>query len=335
VSSKIGADLRRAGACLALVAALFAPTLARAQATDAAMAQSLFDEGRKLMNDKKYAEACPKLAESQRLDPALGTLLNLAVCHERSGRTATSWSELRDVVSLARRENRPERERYAREHIAALEPKLSRLTIARSAGATDSVEVRLDDALFGEGALGTAVTIDPGAHRIEARAPGKKPWKTEITIGANADRKVVEIPPLDPEPKPLASAPPPPPPPIAREPPPPAPAPGGGKTAGFVLGGLGLVALGVGAVAGIEAIAKWNDRTDHCPKDACDAAGLDADKVARRWALLADVGVGVGVVGVAVGAIFLVSGSKTSAGRVDVSPRIGAHHAGLAASITW
>src|SRR5262249_2488476 len=119
------------------------------------MAQSLFDEGRKLMNEKRYTEACPKLAESQRLDPALGTLLNLGGCHERSGRTATEGPEFRDGPSLAKRENRPARERSAREHIEALEPRLSRLTITRAAGATDKIEVRVDDALFGEGAHGT------------------------------------------------------------------------------------------------------------------------------------------------------------------------------------
>jgi len=55
------------------------------------------------MKQGDYAAACPKLEESQRLDPALGTLLNLADCREQEGNVATAWSLFRDAESLARR----------------------------------------------------------------------------------------------------------------------------------------------------------------------------------------------------------------------------------------
>ena len=45
------------------------------------MAESLFREGKRLSSEKKFSEACPKFEESYRLDPGLGTLLNLATCH--------------------------------------------------------------------------------------------------------------------------------------------------------------------------------------------------------------------------------------------------------------
>src|SRR5262245_18728599 len=62
-----------------------------ARADDSAAAQALFDQGRKLMESERWAEACPKLEESQRLDPAGGTLLHLALCREHEGRIATAW----------------------------------------------------------------------------------------------------------------------------------------------------------------------------------------------------------------------------------------------------
>src|SRR5258707_389594 len=77
------------------------------------MAQALFEEARALMNSHHVEEACLKFAESQRLDPASGTLLNLAVCHEKQGKTATAWSEYNDVVAAARRERNLERQRIA------------------------------------------------------------------------------------------------------------------------------------------------------------------------------------------------------------------------------
>jgi hypothetical protein len=369
VSSKIVADARRGIAVrttIALVASLasfasFAPS-ARAQATtaDAAMAQSLFEEGRRLMAAQRFAQACPKLAESQRLDPALGTLLNLAVCHERVGRTATAWSEFHDAASIAKRENHPERGKYAREHIDAIEPRLSRLTITR-AGATpekpersDKIEVRVDDALLGEAALGTPMTIDPGVHRIEARAPGKKSWKMEITIAAESDRKTVEIPALEADSAPLAS-------PVAAplsvdssrgtfdraahasaaDAPPLAARDAGSarRTAAYIAGGLGVVALGVGAFAGVEAITKWSVRGDNCVDDRCNTAGLDADKTARRWALVADIGIGAGIVGVGAGALLLLTArshkSDARAARIDLVPLIGRDRAGASVTLGW
>jgi Tfp pilus assembly protein PilF len=94
---------------------------AAAETTDAAAsAQQLFDEARALMKEGNYAEACPKFAESQSLDPGGGTLLNLGICHYRENRTATAWAELRQALIQARRDGRTDRERTAQKYLDEL-----------------------------------------------------------------------------------------------------------------------------------------------------------------------------------------------------------------------
>src|SRR5258708_617548 len=98
-------------------------------ATDKSIATQLFTEGRVLLHQGRVGPACRKLEESQRLDPGGGTLLNVALCHEREGRTATAWVEFTEALGLAKRDDRTQRLEFARAHLAALEPVLSRLVI--------------------------------------------------------------------------------------------------------------------------------------------------------------------------------------------------------------
>src|SRR5258706_12663688 len=100
---------------------------ARAQnASSQAAAQALFDEARGLMNEGKFGDACPKFAESQRLDPGAGTLLNLANCYAKNGRTASAWVTFKDAAAAADVKRRADWSQRARERATALEPLLSR-----------------------------------------------------------------------------------------------------------------------------------------------------------------------------------------------------------------
>src|SRR5690349_11155528 len=97
-------------------------------ATDKAAAEALFQQGHTLLIANKLDEACPKLAESLRLDVGLGTMLYLAECYERSGKTASAWAQFREAQATAAKDKDP-REKVARDRADKLEPNLSKLSI--------------------------------------------------------------------------------------------------------------------------------------------------------------------------------------------------------------
>src|SRR4030095_12249844 len=98
-------------------------------ADQGALARELFYQGRELLQAKDYERACAKFAESQRLDPGGGTLLNLALCHELTGKTASAWAEFDQALRMARADQRPDREEFAQTHMSALAPRLSRVRV--------------------------------------------------------------------------------------------------------------------------------------------------------------------------------------------------------------
>jgi hypothetical protein len=169
-----------------------------AQKDVAAEAEALFREGKRLLEKKDFTNACPKLAESYRLDPATGALLALAVCHEGEGRTATAWAEFGEVAARSKAEGRADRERASREKSAALGPKLSTLTISLPAevAATKGLSLKRDDVEIGQAVWGTPIPVDPGPHVVEATAAGKQSWRVTVTIGPLHDARVVEVPKL-------------------------------------------------------------------------------------------------------------------------------------------
>ena len=100
---------------LVALAASAAPATRAVAQNNAAVSESLFREGRALLEAGKTQAACDKFDESQRLDPALGTLLNLAECHALVGRTASAWARFRELSEKARRAGQKDREAYAEE----------------------------------------------------------------------------------------------------------------------------------------------------------------------------------------------------------------------------
>lgn len=330
---------RRLFSLLLFASLLAAPALASAQGSDAkAAAQALFDDGRRLMEEGKLAEACRKLEGSQKLDPGAGTLLNLAACYERNGQTASAWVTYKDAAA-ASAERHPDWVERANEKAAALEPVLSRLTIAVAAE-TPGLEVVRDGVTVAAGVLGAALPVDPGPHTIVARAPGYERFEVTVTVGPSKDQQTVTVPALTPEARPDAGAKAAPAPVIA--PPPRGPDAGGDRgstqrAAGIVGVGLGVVGLGVGGIWGAIAMGKKSDAGDpaYCTSDLsrCNAEGVAMIDDARSAATISTIGFVAGGVLAAGGLVLFLTApsnapSGASAHRPAVALRAGTGPAG-------
>ncbi len=310
-----------AGLAMICVCSLGSTRNASAGAAEAASAQVLFEEGKRLAAASSFEAACPKFAESQRLDPAAGTLIHLANCYEKVGKTASAWATFLDAVGAARQQSRSDWAELARTRADALLPRLSRLTIAiREPPSTPGLIVKRDGTLFAEPSLGTAFPVDPGPHTIELSAPGKKSKIIAIVV-RDGEQATVPLPLLEPEPE--AGA-------------------GGGAprgvshddrgagsnsaTLGYVLGGVGLLGIGVGSVTGLVALGKNNDAKALCPAPGRCASreGVDANDSAQSLGTVSTIAFVAGGLGLATGAVLVLTSRRTpNTARVEVTPLLG------------
>jgi hypothetical protein len=261
---------------------------------DEVAAQVLYDEGRKLMEAGDPAAACPKFEESQRLDPSPGTQLNLALCYEATGRTATAWTLLREVETVSRRKGDAARASFARLRADAIEPKLSRITIRIAADASVAgLRVTRDGFEVGDAQQGIAVPVDSGLHLIAASAPGKVAWETKIEVQDAPRAFEVVVPRLEAAPLSFAPAQA-----AARgDAAPPAPIWSLGRTLAIVAGATGVASYGVATYLGFRARALSQESEPHCDAaNFCDDEGVGARREAGR---LADAGTVLAVVGTA------------------------------------
>jgi hypothetical protein len=161
--------------------------------TSALAAQGLFDSGLALMDAKKYAEACPKFAESQKLAPAGGTLMNLALCREKEGRYATALLAYDAALAQAIKDKHAARQAFAREHQAAVKNKVSKLTLVPGWTTGDANPIiELDSTELAASAVGIALPLDSGSHRVAVKLAGKKPrtYDVDLAVGEARDLKL-------------------------------------------------------------------------------------------------------------------------------------------------
>jgi hypothetical protein len=314
-------------------------TPARAQSVTSAAAEQLYQDGIKLFDAGRTREACEKFASSQEAEPGLGTLLHLAICHEKEGRTASAWAEFNEALAQAVNRGEKDRERFAREHAQALEKQLHRVVLEMM-NKPEGLELRLDGRTFPVGSLGTAIPLDPGEHQIEVRATKKKTWTQTLRLGPGAVTERIEIPALEDD----ASA----------------PGPGGhpgneravmpvmpvgtgahgtppDTTKRWVGVGLGVVGIAAGITSVVEfATASSRQKTSEDLAAQSDGPGAhDAHSQAVTAQTYGFIFAGAAAVSLGVGAFLFATSFGTSAptkSALVVVPTVGRGQAGLAFS---
>jgi hypothetical protein len=314
--------LRVRDGVLGLVLAALVLRTAPALAGDEAAAEALFLEGKRLAAEGKLAEACPKFAESNRLDRGAGTLIHLADCYEKNGQSASAWATFTDAASAAQALGRADWQRLASTRAAALAPKLAKLTLRVSAP-VEKLEVTRDGALTSQASWGTPIPVDVGMHAVTASAPGYQAFRATVLVKNDGERKevVVALEPLSALSggKPGGD-------PSRSQAGPGAAAPGSTqRTLGFVIGGVGVAGVAAGAITGLVAMTKNNTSKRLCPNDgACASAdAVDANDGAKTFSTVSTIAFIAGGVGLAVGGVLLLTAPSAQRGtRAAGAPRL-------------
>lgn len=310
-----------------------------AHAADPAAAESLYVEGLELMKRGQADKACPKLEESQRLDPTGATALSLARCFEQLGKVASAWARYQEALDFARKKGATAREREIEAKLATIARDVPKLTIEVPAavGALAGLVITRAEAAVREAQWNSAIAVDPGTLRITASAPGRKAWASDVQVAAGRDVRVV-VPMLEPEvtAPPLASAaptassaapppPPPPPPPTSRARP--------DRTLGWVVTGVGAVALGTGTYFAFHRSALSDEASSLCPTSSCGEDNhrdaLAKSDEAGRAGTVAVVALSAGVVTTGVGLWLLL---RSPGAETALAPWLGPGVAGLGLS---
>jgi serine/threonine-protein kinase len=273
------------------------------------LAESLFDEGRRLVVAGRFAEGCEKFVTSERLDHAVGTLLNLADCYERAGKLASAWTTYRLAAASAAEASQPERENVARQREADLVTRLPRMRVRVPLPArTRGLEVRLDGVRIEPAAWGIAVPVDAGPHTLAASAPEHVAWSRVVDVAPRRADHEETIPELAVDPdagrfdvrRPL----------------------------GIGLIGAGAAGVVVGGVFGIRALVLNGETSGVCSGDRCNAAGVDERNSARTSGDISTVAFAAGAAAAGAGVLLLLT-SGSSASRVGAAStlRVGANAA--------
>jgi hypothetical protein len=275
---------------------------------DAATAETKFNAGLRLFKAGKMADALPVFREVADGNRSPNARLYVGHCLQQLGKYVEAHKAFTAVVKQTSQRGdtkyEPTRE-AALAQLGLLEPRVAKVVVSL-VEVPAGLAVTLDGAALEEKDLGSPVVVEPGVHKVEGTATEMAPVSRDITVEAGESKttiltfKKLEAPP------PAALEP------VAAKPEAPAPKPFPMRTAGFVAGGVGVAGVAVFTVAGLMAKSTFHRMSDVCGAAGCSDPGQisEIDK-GRSQQTMANIGLAVGVVGLAAGATLVILGSRS------------------------
>jgi hypothetical protein len=318
------------GVCSALACVAGITSPARAQSRDEVSAEAIFLQGKRALESGQFALACAKFAESQRLDPGAGTLMNLATCEEKLGKLASAWQHWKEAIdALAPNDGRVA---FANARTTALEARLSRLSIVLAPGTDPQARVFRDEVELGAASQGVPLPVDSGDHTVTVVASGRAPEQVTVSI-REAEQKVVEV---------HAGAPAPASPVVGASAAVDVPLSGsahrrgnGLRTLGWVVGGVGLAGAATAAVTGIVLLNDRNIVAANCVNKVCTTQkALDAASSGKALLVVNGTSFVVAGLGLGLGAYLVVAHSGSGA-TAALAPGFGPDGAAISCAGTF
>lgn len=313
-----------------LVSALFsgAATLVSYDASAADDPAKLVAEADKLAATYRYADACPKYEEAAKLAPSSQSEERAGLCYELWGKKLEAWKHFSAAVAFAEKE-KSDRLPNLKLKVELQESRFPKLTITLiPADEVPGLVVKRDGVALSKTQLNALVPVTPGEHKIEASAPGYKPWSLTVKVEEGQSIPPIRIPQLDEDtsaPAPTTGGPEP----QGRDNPPPLPVGPSkreasvGQTqriAGYVTGGAGIATVIASVALGINAKATYDQSNGMCDEaNRCNATGLSLRDDASSKATVSTVVFFAGLAITAVGAV-LVFTAPSGQSKVSASP---------------
>ncbi len=312
------------------LAGSWAPPASAQDPQQKAAAEALFDEGIALRRQGQFEAACKKFEQSEEIDTGVGVLLYLGECYERIGRLASAWALFREAHSRAKETGQEERARLAEDNARRLSASLSRMVlVVPQAARVPGLELLLNGRVISAALYGVPFPVDAGRHELTARAPGHQTWSELVEVKSSADVRNVQIPSLTQTEEPVAAASPAAPGGPGYTPPQgavmtgvaePSSAPRPELIPVYLLGGVGVAALGAGVIFGLHASSKDDEARPYCPSGCYTRDAADDNEAARTAALVANISYAVGAAALLTSAYLFFTASSSSESTAQQAP---------------
>jgi hypothetical protein len=294
---------------IGLAAVMFAGRVWAQDAGDMATARILGTEGLRLAETGNCAAAVEKLSRAEKLHHAPTTLERLGECEIAIGHYVDGSESLRRVI----REHMPEgspavfltAQTHARAALEQATPHIAKVRVDVVGPSAGDVVLKIDNVPVSNATIGAERSIDPGAHTIEANAPGFKASTQRFDVSDGGSRSVSLT---------LERAPEPPKPVVAVDathhdemrPATPVTTTHRNYVPAFVAFGGAGAALIFGSVFGGLALSKKSDLMSACGGTACPPSQRGAFDDAKTFANLSTVGFVVAGITAAVGVVLVI-----------------------------